>query len=125
MATHDPTTSRRHLLTGSAALGAAGTVAAQASNPDAELIRACARHPLIVAAFNESPGTIDIEDDPLWHACCEISDFITAAKPQTLAGMQAKDRAALADGKGEPNTTGDIWAWNLVHDLLRLTGGTH
>lgn len=52
-------------------------------------------------------------------------DAATLTRPRTLAGMRAKARAALAEGPGKPNTPGDIWAWDLVRDLLRLTGGAH
>lgn len=56
-------------------------------------------------------------------------DAIHAAQPVTMAGMRAKALVAKAearkpDGSEDPcSTPAEHWAWDLVNDLLRLTGG--
>ena len=76
-------------------------------------------------AFNEA------EDDPgdaLWAAYSLTRDFITESKPQTLAGVLAKARAArheAVDRDGDecwPGSMGEAWAFDIVNDLLRVTG---
>ena len=104
---------RRGLLGGAAALATVpAALAAAQPDPDAELIRLCAEHIDNLAAFNASP--LDSEDCPFWFAYLRTRDAISAAQPMMIEGMQAKARAALADGHGG---SGDNWAWDLVNDL--------
>lgn len=138
MATHAHTTdadrrrsSRRAMLLGAAVLPgaafAAPLVPPQPPNPDAELIALCARHPALIDAVNASP--LDIADCPTWQAYLVSRDAIHDARPVTLAGMRAKALAAKAealnpDGSEVPeHTAAAHWSWDLVNDLLRLTGG--
>jgi hypothetical protein len=133
---------RRDVLGGLAALAApfpvlaaegvssAHTLPARRSEPppDAELIRLCAEHPARIAAANDHGSGLD--DCPLWLAYERSRDAICNAKPQTMAGMIAKAKAAKAeatDFNGEEmihgsGTMGETWAWDLVNDLLRLEG---
>ena len=120
---------RRAILLGAAVLpGAAAAPLASTPSPDAELIALCARHPALIAAFNT--GNSDGSDnDPLWIAYAASRDAISDAQPQTLAGMRAKALVAKVearnpDGAEEPSSTpAEHWSWDLVNDLLRLTGG--
>jgi hypothetical protein len=56
-------------------------------------------------------------------------DAISNAQPSTLEGLQAKACAAKAEARtpdGSEHPDGSIaahWSWDLVNDLLRLTGG--
>ena len=109
-------THRRGILLGAALLPVSAKVATP--NPDAELI----------VAFNT--GNSDGSDsDPLWIAYATSRDAIHDAQPQTLAGMRAKalvakTEALRPDGTEDPDgTVAPHWAWDLVNDLLRLTGG--
>jgi hypothetical protein len=99
----------------------------QADTSEAELIRICAEHIVNRDAYNASPGLMDFEVDPLWHAYRRTHDAISAAKPQTLAGLVAKARATKgeatnSDGIEEPHDAAD-WAFDLVNDLIRLDEG--
>jgi hypothetical protein len=95
------------------------------THPDAELIRLCAEHPRLIAAYDGD----DDEDGSAWAAYERSRNAIAAARPQTVFGMVAKARAAKAearclDGIERPNNCPAAdWAWDLVNDLLRLTGG--
>jgi hypothetical protein len=95
--------------------------------PDADLIALCAAHPALIDAVNAS--LIDLDTCPAWHAYEVSRDAIHAARPVTLEGMRAKALAAKAeardpDGSEEPDSCpAETWAWDLVNDLLRLTGG--
>jgi hypothetical protein len=109
-----------------ARLGLLPVMAAEpAPAPDADLIRLCAQHAANAAAFTAS----DADDGPLWNAYAASRDAIHDAKPQTLAGMVAKARAAKAeattlDGEERPeHGPAETWAWDLVNDLVRLHGG--
>ena len=120
-------TTRRGLFGAAALLAAAPSAMAESSaHPDAELIRTCAEHVVNLQVFEASSSDLD---DPLWQACCRTHDFISAAKPKTLAGMLAKARAAKAvalnsDGSENPEgTPGLYWAWDLMNDLLAGTAG--
>ncbi len=101
----------------------AGTV-----GPDADLVRICGEHIANRAAYNEHGGRLELECDPLWLAYERTRDAISDAKPQTMAGMLAKARAAIAearrlDGTEEPEgTPAATWAFDLANDLLRLHG---
>ena len=136
MANHAHTTdadrrrsTRRAMLLGAVVLpGAAAAPLASTPNPDAELIALCSRHPGLIAAFNTSIGDWS-DNDPAWAAYAASRDAIHDARPITLAGMRAKALAAKAealrpDGTEDPDGTAAAnWSWDLVNDLLRLTGG--
>ena len=122
---------RRAVLAGAGAVAALPGVAAPAGaapGPDAALIRLCAEHVANMDAYNASPGILELEDDPLWAAYEETRNAIRDARPQTMAGMLAKARAAKAearrsDGTEEPEgCPAADWAFDLVNDLLRLHG---
>lgn len=121
--------SRRTILLSAAVLpGVTAAVASvQPSDRDAALITLCARHPALIAAVNASP--IDFDVCPAWQAYEVSRDAIHDARPVTLAGMRAKALAAKAealspDGTENPgNCPAETWSWDLVNDLLRLTGG--
>ena len=127
---HRRRSTRRAMLLGAAVLpGAAAAVPlVSIPNPDAELIALCSRHPGLIAAFNTSNGDWS-DNDPAWAAYAASRDAIHDAQPQTLAGMRAKALAAKAealrpDGTEDPDgTAAAFWSWDLVNDLLRLTGG--
>jgi hypothetical protein len=93
---------------------------------DADLIRTCAEHAGQIAAVNERGSGED--DCPLWLAYARSRDAIRAAVPTTVAGMVAKARAAKAEAACKDGTeryencpAADM-AWDLVNDLLRLSG---
>lgn len=143
MANHAHTTdadrrrsSRRAMLLGAAVLPGVASAAPLASaiptpsqlpNPDAELIALCAQHPALFDAASTSPLIFD--KCPAWEAYVVSRDAIHDARPVTLAGMRAKAliakiEARNLDGSEEPaNTAAAHMAWELVNDLLRLTGG--
>jgi hypothetical protein len=56
-------------------------------------------------------------------------DAISNAQPRTLEGLQAKACAAKAEARtpdGREHPDGSIaarWSWDLVNDLLWMTGG--
>lgn len=118
----------RRSLFGAAAVFAAvpAALAQSSSHPDADLIRLCAEHIGNMAAFNASDS--DSDDDPAWLAYERTSAAIGSAKPRTIAGMQAKARAAKAEAKGPDGrddpygTHAEKWAWDLVRDLLGSVG---
>ena len=120
---------RRAMLLGAAVLPGAAAAAPLVStpNPDAELIALCARHPALIDAVNASP--LDFDACPAWQAYEVSRDAIHDACPVTLAGMRAKALAAKAearcpDGSEEYRSSpAGSWSWDLVNDLLRLTGG--
>lgn len=125
------TPTRRALLLGAAVLPSAAAAALLASplppNPDAELIALCAWHPALLDAASTSPFIFD--HCPAWEAYLASRNAIHDALPVTLAGMRAKALVAKIearnlDGSEEPaNTAAAHMAWELVNDLLRLTGG--
>ena len=95
-------------------------------NPDHDLIRRCAEHPACMAAVKAAPD--EEEDGPAWHAYERNRDAISAAQPQTLAGLIAKARAAKLEAtfwdsfENIHDTMAEPWAWDLVNALLRLAG---
>jgi hypothetical protein len=96
------------------------------TNPDAALIALCAEHIVNRATFNS--GIEPNGDGPYWDAYCRTYNAICEAKPQTILGVLAKARAAKdeaqePDGTEEPHGVPNEWAWDLVNDLIRLTGG--
>jgi hypothetical protein len=98
--------------------------AADTSNPDAELIQVCAQHCVNMDAFNDAAGDAD---GALWAAYSESCDFITASKPQSLAGVLAKAKAARHEANYDEDdwsgTMGEAWAPAIINALLRVTGG--
>ena len=130
-----PKRSRRAMMFGATLLPAvaitteAGAAASMAPvHPEAELIALCNRHPALIAAFNACDQDSG-PDNPDWVAYEASMDAISEARPQTLAGLQAKALAAKAealnpDGTEQPsNTIAAHWGWDIVNDMLRLTGG--
>jgi hypothetical protein len=135
------TTDRRRLLAGLAALGGIPSAAVMPSaalagplapppplSPDAELIALCGHHAGLIAAFNACEADSGPEN-PEWVAYEASMDAISDAKPLTLTGVQAKALAAKAEAlnpDGSEHPDGSIaahWAWDIVNDMLRLTGG--
>lgn len=132
---HPRTPSRRLLLTGATALAsiaasmsASAAPAAVGPSPDAALIALCAAHPALIDAYNTCDGPSEAEE-AAWDAYAASRDAIDDARPVTLAGMRAKALAAKAEARGPDgsespgNGPAENWAWDLVNDLLRLTGG--
>ena len=113
-----------YLMRDSAALGGLVTVTPVPPHPDADLIRICAEHVVTMNTFNASVS--DAHADLLLTDYERTRNAITETKPRTLAGMQAKARAAKAealpsraDGNECPEgTPAETWAWQLVNDLL-------
>ena len=94
---------------------------------DADLIALCEAHPARLAAFLADDR--DPDDNPFYAAYQASQDAIGEAEPQTLEGLRAKAlvaklEATMPDGSEMPNgTVGGDWAWDLLHDILRLSGG--
>jgi hypothetical protein len=119
---------RRGLL-GAAAVVAAGVagraIAAPLPHPDAELIATCERHPALLDAVNAET----IDDGPACVPYDASLAAISAARPQTLAGIRAKAMAAKAEARwpdGSENPESSVaahWSWDLMNDFLGLTGG--
>ncbi len=100
-----------------------------ASDPDAKLITACERHPAVLETWNADLQSINDEamqagEGPAGVAHDASRDLIAAAEPQTMAGMLAKARAALAEDDPGTDFASDAheWAWDVMMDLLRLAG---
>jgi hypothetical protein len=103
--------------------GRAGVMAPVSSNPDAELIQLCADHLVNLARYQADESELEPECDPLWQAYVRTYDGIKVARPQTHSGILAKARAAKADAEGPDGTEcPPEWAWDIVNDLLRLSG---
>jgi hypothetical protein len=118
---------------GSGALG--GAIAEHAKDidhPDAALIRMCNQHIVNMNAYNNSPSAAergcDDDNDPLWDAYEDTRDAISEAEPQTIDGMVAIARAAMAEAAPDMQDADDRmfhgmdeeWAWRLVGHTLRL-----
>ncbi len=128
MAEHTPTTSRRRLLSAApaalalAGAGIGGAVQA-APNPDAELIAVATEHVANVRAYNTDGGYLECEVDPLWHAYRRTMDALDNMRPQTLAGMASKIKAAEADADCEfTDTHAGRWAWDVMQAVLAMAG---
>jgi hypothetical protein len=123
--------SRRAMLAGTdaviAAVGIPTAAVALAANPDAELIAACEQHPINTRAFNRYPEE-GAETERLWAAYEATRDLISDAVPLTMAGVLAKARAAAGEARGLygqeqwGGSMGEGWAYDIVKDLLRLSG---
>ena len=109
--------------------GSAQPLPALATNPDAELITACAAHVENMNAVNSGGCATDDDDDPCWQAYERTRNLISDAEPLTLAGMLAKARASVAEAQqvhadgmldDAHGTMGEPWSWQLLKDLLRL-----
>ncbi len=95
-----------------------------ASHPDAALIEACIQHCRNIVAF-EASTVPNADDDPAWHQYEKTGDAISDAEPRTVAGMAAKAWAAKfeaiqPDGFKRPHGQPGRWAWDLVHDAIRI-----
>jgi hypothetical protein len=92
--------------------------------PDDELVRICAEHVANHADFNARAGEVPLEEDPRWNAYKRTLAVVCDAKPQTLAGLAAKARAAKAEATQPDGTVVPeeeiTWAWDIVEDLIRL-----
>lgn len=141
MAAHDPTTSRRHVLTGSVALGAAGAVpvdaeaaspAAHINNPDAELIRACIAFDVLerqVQDAQDGPDALADEDEAdalvaqLNEKQLVLLDIICAVRAQTVEGNLARLHTLALwlpdDVNSYPPPEGWGWDERLYHALIR------
>ncbi|WP_419900879.1 hypothetical protein [Roseomonas sp. USHLN139] len=104
--------------------------AREGSRSDDSLIRLCSEHIRNMQAYDSDCGSLDPGEDPLWAAYAKTRDAVWSSKPCTLEGIIAKARVALAEAGGNdgadlperpPVTDG---AWRVVHDLLRLGGGS-
>lgn len=124
-----PASSRRHLLAGltgaamaAGALVVAMPVDAAPDNQDAELLAACAHYERLEAAYQATGGTdADMVLPPGYHAAIRAVENITAV---TLAGAQAKARAALTYYHDKRDWTSNGWGddimWSLVQDLAGM-----
>lgn len=104
------------------------------AHPDAELIRVCEQHVANLEAYLASDegdrlfeDRLDAHSGPLCQAYHQTIDFISDAKPKTLAGILAKARVAKREAWGGPDgeesfggTVAENWAPDIVNDLLRL-----
>ena len=139
-------TSRRALLSGSAALAIAPAIAAPV-HPDAELFRLCAAAHAAAAAlerFNKmlpDRRMTDEESDASDAECLELCrvqemaiNAFVSMPAQTMAGIRAKavvTGESLEDGVREIKiwtyedqaSAHDMLARSLVEDIMRLAGG--
>jgi len=96
------------------------------SHPDAEIIALCAQHNRNREAWSAHGD--DDDDCPFWAEYERTRDAIAEAKPRTIEGMVAKARAAVEESLNPDGTEAPAgcpaadWAWDLVHDLIRLHG---
>jgi hypothetical protein len=122
--------SRRSILAGTplaAMFAAMPCVTLGQINADKKLIELCKQHIANMEAFCACP--LDSDVSPHWPPYEATEDAVAKAQPMTLAGLAAKARVAKAealqpDGKEVyANSAAGNWAWDLVNDLIRLTGG--
>ncbi len=98
----------------------------QFQNPDADLIALCAQRAVNRRAYNTGAGP-DAEG-PLWAAYEQTRDAIGNSRPQTMAGVLAKIRAAKGEavtlkGTEDPEgTAAALWSWQIANDILTLHG---
>jgi len=77
------------------------------------------------AAHNEDGGSLDTEDDTLWHAHKRTRKAISEAQPQIIGRLLVKIQAAKAearqpDGSEQPRGgQAAEWGWDLMRRLLR------
>ncbi len=124
---------RRTLLGSGTGIGAVALVpvAILPADDDAALIRLSAEHVANFAAYDAHGGAGPLDaPDLLWDAYERTRNAISAARPRTLAGVLAKARAAKAEaqrsdgGENPDGTMAQVWAWDLVNDLLAGSAGT-
>lgn len=101
----------------------AETTPSTTPNPDADLIRLCDALPALKAAFEADPR--DADDNPAWPPYVSACEAISAAAPQTMAGVVAKARAAMVPGVGHSRESdftshGEEWAWCVAQAIARL-----
>ena len=111
---------RRALFGGAAVLAVTPSIGSAAAPAalDAALAALVDQHIRNRDAVNAYDGPLDVTDCPLWQAYSATLDAIDEAEPQTMAGILAKARAAVA----EDEQTGEQWGLDIAHDLLRLAG---
>jgi hypothetical protein len=86
---------------------------------------ALAEHIAVFRAYNASYEGDPADNDRLGLEYGRTVNAISEAKPQSLAGVLAKARAAKAqaqhpNGREDPSAgMGQDWAWDIVNDLLR------
>jgi predicted outer membrane protein len=88
---------------------------------DTALIATCKQHIANHRAFNtafDDPSTQEGDKEVLGSRYDQTRDAISDSEPRTLAGIYAKARAA----KVEARSMGEVWAWDIVNDLLRIAG---
>ena len=123
-----PSLNRRALFGAIPAIVLAAPPAGAVAHPDAELIEACRRFRLALAAVN-APGSGNADESPEWEKYMRLSDVISETSATTWEGWHAKALAAKAEaatpnGDERPDhTIAAEWAWDLVHDALRLGVG--
>ena len=98
-----------------------------ASHPDVALIQSCIQHCRNIVAY-EASTVPNADDDPAWHQYERTGETISDAEPLTVAGMAAKAWAAKfeaiqPDGIERPHGQPERWAWELVHDAIRINAG--
>ena len=87
--------SRRAVLMGAATLPAtAALAAAPLAHPDGDLVALCDAYIKAVRAYNAEGGSVEYEEDPLWHAMDEVMQRIHALEATTMAEVVAMARVA-------------------------------
>ncbi|TCH97634.1 hypothetical protein EJV46_16070 [Roseococcus sp. SYP-B2431] len=110
---------RRGILAAAAAAASplAGSAIAAEPHPDAELIAKCDRYLAIRNEYNSGPEpTSQEEDDRQYFALRAAEEAFLNTAPRTLHGLRVKASAAQSAGLDEH-------AWQVVEDLLRMSGG--
>jgi hypothetical protein len=99
---------------------------APATSADARLIALCAQHIRNYDAVKCGPDDDDPSVAQLWAAYNGTHKEICEAKPQTIAGVLAKARAALVEARVPDGrfvfggSSGERWACDLTLDIVRL-----
>jgi hypothetical protein len=101
-----------------------------AGHPDAELLRVCALCLKLRDAINAAPSEIDGDEHPAWGAYIAAGHRIGELEAQTIDGMVAKARVAMAEATKIDGTelSYDLlppvsWGWGVMRDVLRVFGG--
>ena len=125
-------TTRRALLAGApvAALIVGAAPAFTAEHPDADMIRTCQSLAGALSAYEACEGADEADAGDAYE---RLATAIDEVRPQTLDGMVAKAKAAIEHAsqtpgldvtRGERSSVAEGWAWDLMHDLLRLHSGS-
>ncbi len=99
------------------------------AEPDAELIAACDRYIRAMDAFEDDDSDLDFNVNPLCHAMEAAEEAAQDIPAQTMAGVIAKARVAVAMGTSRDGTVrlgnsyAGEWPGDVVRDLLRLVDG--